>query len=248
LKVKTILVTQPKPETEKNPYFDLAKKFNVKIDFRPFITVEGIPAKDFRKDRVSLAGHTAVILTSRMAADHFFRMCTEMRFANFEDMKFFCVSESTAFYLQKYIVYRKRRIFYGKHNINDLMDVIKKHRKEKFLLPCSNVHKQDITETLTENEIDYSKAVIYKTLCSNLSDVPVANYDMIVFFSPSGVKSLFKNFPKFKQNSTRIAAFGATTVHAIMKSKLKLDVQAPVPQAPSMTMAIEQYLKKANKS
>jgi uroporphyrinogen-III synthase len=126
--------------------------------------------------------------------------------------------------------------------------VIKKHRKEKFLLPCSNVHKQDITETLTENEIDYSKAVIYKTLCSNLSDVPVANYDMIVFFSPSGVKSLFKNFPKFKQNSTRIAAFGATTVHAIMKSKLKLDVQAPVPQAPSMTMAIEQYLKKANKS
>lgn len=247
MKVKTILVTQPKPESDKNPYFDLAKKFNLKIDFKPFIHIEGITASVFRKQRINFAEFTAVILTSRQAADHFFRMCTEMRFSNFEELKYFCVSESTAFYLQKYITYRKRKIFYGKHTINDLMDVLKKHKKEKFVVPCSDVSKQEITDTLKKHDIDFKKAVIYKTVCSNLSDVPLANYDMIVFFSPSGVTSLFKNFPKYKQQNTRIAAFGATTVAAVVKSKLKLEVQAPVPQAPSMTMAIEQYVKKSNK-
>lgn len=247
MKVKNILVTQQKPETEKNPYAELAKKFNVKIEFKPFIHVEPIHAQAFRKERINLSEYSAVILTSKQAADHFFRMCNEMRFAAYEDLKYFCVSESTAFYLQKYIVYRKRKIFYGRFTINDLMDVIKKHRKEKFLVPCSNVHKQDITIALDAAEIDYKKAVIYKTVLSNLNGTPIENYDMIVFFSPSGIKSLFKNFPKFKQSQTRIAAFGATTAEAVLKSKLKLDVQAPVPTAPSMTMAIEQYLKKANR-
>jgi uroporphyrinogen-III synthase len=247
LKVKSILVTQPKPETEKSPYYDLSKKFSLKIDFRPFIQVEPISAKDFRKDKVNISDYTAVILTSRNAADHFFRICTEMRVTVPETMKYFCISESTAYYLQKFVVYRKRKIFFGKQTINDLMDLIKKHKKEKFLVPCTDIHKQEIFETLDTHGIDYAKAVIYKTVASDLSDLANVNYDVLVFFSPSGITSLFKNFPKFKQNNTRIAAFGPTTAQAVLDAGLKLDIQAPVPAAPSMTMALEQYIKKANK-
>ena len=247
LKVKSILVSQPKPETEKSPYHDLAKKFSLKIDFRPFIHVEGVPANEFRKERINLADFTAVILTSRYAADHFFRMCTEMRIANLDQIKYFCISESTAFYLQKYVVFRKRKIFYGKSSINDLIDVIKKHKKEKFLLPCSDIHKQEIADTLNDNKIEFTKAIMYRTVCSDLSDLADVNYDMLVFFSPSGITSLLKNFPEFKQNKTRIAAFGSTTNKAVEEAKLKVNVMAPVPDAPSMTMAIEQYLKKVNK-
>lgn len=247
MKVKTILVTQPKPESDKSPYHDLAKKYGLKIDFRPFIHVEGIPAKDFRKDKITLSDFSAVILTSRHAADHFFRMCNEMRITNLDTFKYFCISESTAFYLQKYVVYRKRKIFYGKSTINDLIDVLKKHKKEKFLLPCSDIHKQEISDTLTSFGIEHIKAILYKTVCSDLSDLANVNYDMLVFFSPSGITSLLKNFPKFKQNATRIAAFGATTTQAVTEANLKVDVMAPIPEAPSMTMAIEQYLKKVNK-
>lgn len=240
LKVKTILVTQPKPETDKSPYYDLAKKFSLKIDFRPFIQVEPIPAKDFRKDKVNLAEHTAVILTSRNAADHFFRVCNELRVTVPETLKYFCISESTAYYLQKFVVYRKRKIFFGKQTISDLMDVIKKHKKEKFLVPCTDIHKQEIFETLDTHHIDYTKAVIYRTVASDLSDLANVNYDVLVFFSPSGITSLLKNFPKFKQNNTRIAAFGPTTAQAVLDAGLRLDIQAPVPAAPSMTMALEQ--------
>lgn len=247
MRVKSILVTQPKPETEKSPYFDLAKKFNLKIDFRPFIHIEGIPHQEFRKQKINILDYSAVVLTSKHAADHFFRICNEMRITDVERFKYFCISESTAYYLQKYVLFRKRKIFFGKQTINDLMDVIKKHRKEKFLVPCSDIHKQEIADTLAENEIDFTKAVIYKTVCSDLSGLANVNYDMLVFFSPSGVTSLFKNFPKFKQNSTRIAAFGATTSQAVVDAGLKLDVKAPIPEAPSMTMAIEQYVRKANK-
>jgi uroporphyrinogen-III synthase len=247
LKVKSILVTQPRPEAEKSPYFDLAKKFNVKIDFRPFIHVEGIPASVFRKDRINIPDFTAVILTSRHAADHFFRISNEMRANNLDNLKYFCVSESTAFYLQKYVIYRKRKIFYGKQSIYDLIDVLKKHKKENFLLPCSDIHKQEIPETLADHAIEFTKAVIYRTVCSDLSDLANVNYDMLVFFSPSGITSLFKNFPRFKQNNTRIAAFGMTTTQAVIDAGLRLDVKAPVPEAPSMTMAIEHYLKKVNK-
>lgn len=247
MKVKTILVTQPKPESDKSPYHDLAKKYGLKIDFRPFIHVEGIPAKDFRKDKITLSDFSAVILTSRHAADHFFRMCNEMRITNLDTFKYFCISESTAFYLQKYVVYRKRKIFYGKSTINDLIDVLKKHKKEKFLLPCSDIHKQEISDTLSSFGIEHIKAILYKTVCSDLSDLANVNYDMLVFFSPSGITSLLKNFPKFKQNATRIAAFGATTTQAVTEANLKVDVMAPIPEAPSMTMAIEQYLKKVNK-
>jgi uroporphyrinogen-III synthase len=240
LKVKTILVTQPRPETDKSPYFDLAKKYSLKIDFRPFIQVEPISAKDFRKDKVNIPEHTAVILTSRNAADHFFRMCTELRIT-------VPVSESTAYYLQKFVVFRKRKIFFGKQTITDLMDVLKKHKKEKFLVPCTDIHKQEIFETLEAQNINFTKAVIYKTVASDLSDLEKVNYDVLVFFSPSGITSLLKNFPKFKQNNTRIAAFGPTTTQAVLDAGLRLDIQAPVPAAPSMTMALEQYIKKANK-
>jgi len=247
LKVKTILVTQPKPETDKSPYFDLAKKYSLKIDFRPFIQVEPVSSKDFRKDKVNIAEHSAVILTSRNAADHFFRMCSELRINVPETMKYFCVSESTAYYLQKFVVFRKRKIFFGKQTISDLMDVLKKHKKEKFLVPCTDIHKQEIFDTLEAHNIDFTKAVIYKTVASDLSDLEHVNYDVLVFFSPSGITSLLKNFPKFKQNNTRIAAFGPATAQAVLDAGLRLDIQAPVPAAPSMTMALEQYIKKANK-
>ncbi len=247
LKVKSILVSQPKPESDKSPYFDLAKKCNVKIDFRPFIHVEGIPAADFRKDRINIAEHTAVILTSKNAVDHFFRMCQEMRVSIPDTLKYFCISESTAYYLQKYVVYRKRKIFHGKQTFLDLIDVIKKHKEEKFLLPCSDKHKEEVPEVLDQLNINYTKAIIYKTVCSDLSDLADVNYDVLVFFSPSGIKSLFQNFPKFKQNKTRIAAFGPTTAKAVKEAGLKLDIHAPMPAAPSMTMALEQYISKANK-
>ncbi len=247
MKVKTILVTQPQPEGDKSPYFDLAKKCNVKIDFRPFIQIEGIPGQEFRKDKINIADHTAVIITSRSSIDHYFRMCKEMRVIVPEDMKFFCISESTAFYLQKYVQYRKRKIFHGKQTVSALMDIIKKHRTENFILPCSDIHKEEIAERLEVQEIKYTKAVMYRTVAANLKDLENVNYDVLVFFSPSGIKSLLKNFPKFKQNKTRIACFGPTTADAVKKAGLKLDIHAPNTKAPSMTMALEQYILEVNK-
>jgi uroporphyrinogen-III synthase len=243
-KIKSILISQPKPSTEKSPYFDLADRYKLKVDFRPFIHVEGVPAKEFRQDRVNILEHTAVILTSRNAVDHFFRMAEEMRVNVPETMKYFCLSESTAYYLQKYVVYRKRKIFHGKQSFRDLLDVIKKHKNEKYLLPCSDIHKRNITDLLEENNIRYTKSVFYRTVCSDLSDLADVNYDMLVFFSPSGIESLFKNFPDFKQNGTRIAVFGTTTAEAVKKAGLNIDVHAPSPGFPSMSMAIENYIKK----
>ncbi|MBI2269383.1 MAG: uroporphyrinogen-III synthase [Bacteroidetes bacterium] len=248
MKVKSILVSQPKPETEKSPYFDLAQKYNIKVDFRPFIHIEGIEAKDFRKDRISILDHTAVILTSRSAADHYFRICQEMRISVPESMKYFCISESTAYYLQKYVQYRKRKIFNGKQTFHDLAEVIKKHREENYLLPCSDIHKDEISDFLDTQNIRYTKAVMFKTVSSNLQDLKNVNYDVLVFFSPSGIKSLFKNFPGFKQNQTRIAAFGPATAKAVEDAHLKLNIYAPTPQAPSMTMALENYIKNPNET
>jgi len=246
-KVKSILVTQPKPESEKSPYFDLAKKCNIKVDFREFIHVEGVSASDFRRDRINILDYSAVIFTSRNAADHYFRMCQEMRITVPETMKYFCISESTAYYLQKYVIFRKRKIFHGKQTFADMMDVIKKHKDDKFLLPCTDIHNVEGAELLEKAKIRYAKAVIYKTVCSDLSDLANVNYDIIVFFSPSGVKSLFQNFPDFKQNLTRIAAFGATTAKAVEDADLYVDIKAPNPLAPSMTMALEQYITAVNK-
>ncbi|MCB0760971.1 MAG: uroporphyrinogen-III synthase [Flavobacteriales bacterium] len=241
-KVKSILISQPRPSTEKSPYFDLAEKHSLRIDFRSFIHVEAVPAQDFRQDRISILEHTAVVLTSKHAVNHFFRMCEEMRVTVPDTMKYFCISESVAFYLQHHIVYRKRKIFVGKVRFADLMDLIKKHKQEKFLLPCSDLLKPTIPNMLEEAGINYTRAVMYKTVCSDLSDLADVKYDMLVFFSPSGIESLFKNFPDFTQDSTRIAAFGPTTRQAVEDAGLRCDVSAPHPKAPSMSMAIEQYI------
>lgn len=243
MSVKTILVSQPKPETEKSPYFDLAEKYKLKIDFRPFINVEGVSAREFREQKVELSSQTAVILTSKTAVDHFFRIAEETRFKVPDAMKYFCISETIAFYLQKYVVYRKRKIFYGKQTIGDLVDTLKKHKNEKFLLPCSDILRASIPDTLNDNNIAFNKVVLYRTVASDLSDLEDVKYDVLVFFSPSGIESLLKNFPDFKQNSTRIAAFGPTTANAVKQHNLRLDIHAPMPQAPSMTMAIEQFIK-----
>ena len=242
-KVKSILVTLPEPETAKSPYYDLAASLNLKVDFRSFIHVEGVPAKDIRKEKLNLPDYTAIILTSKNAADHFFRICEEMRYEVPADLKYFCISESVALYLQKYIQYRKRKIFFGKQTAKDLADVLKKHNGEKFLYPCSDVAAEATEEFLKKQGIDFTPAVLFRTVVSDLSDLADVFYDVIVFFSPSSVQSLFENFADFKQNNTRIAAFGATTQQAIIDAGLILDIQAPTAQAPSMTMAIEQYIK-----
>jgi uroporphyrinogen-III synthase len=243
LAIKTILVSQPKPEGDKSPYFDLAEKYKLKIDFRPFIRVEGINAQEFRTQRVNIPEHTAVILTSKAAIDHFFRMAEEIRFTVPDTMKYFCISEAIAYYLQKYVSYRKRKIFFGKQTIEELVDVMKKHKKEKFLLPCTDILRDKIPETLEEHNITFTKAMLYRTVASDLSDLENVYYDMLVFFSPGGIESLMKNFPDFKQNETTIAAFGPTTANAVLKNNLRLDVHAPMPNAPSMTAAIELFVK-----
>lgn len=241
--IKTILVSQPKPEGDKSPYFDLAEKYKLKIDFRPFIHVEGIPAQEFRQQKVNITEHSAIILTSKTAVDHFFRIAEEMRFEVPDTMKYFCISEAVAYYLQKYVTYRKRKIFFGKQTIEELVEVMKKHKGEKFLLPCTDILRDTIPLTLEEYNINFSKAILYRTVASDLSDLEEVQYDMLVFFSPGGIESLLKNFPTFKQNGTLIAAFGPTTANAVVKNNLRLDVHAPQPNAPSMTGAIELFVK-----
>jgi len=247
LKIKSILVSQPKPESDRSPYFELAKKYRIKIDFRPFIHVEGVPVQEFRKQRVGILEHSAIIFTSRNAVDHFFRMAEEMRVTVPDTMKYFCISESTAYYLQKYVVYRKRKIFHGKQRFADLIEVMKKHKTDNYMLPCSDILKKEIPELLDKHGFQYNKAVLYRTVCSDLSDLEDVTYDMLVFFSPAGIESLFKNFPDFQQNDTRIAAFGPTTMKAVQDHGLRVDVMAPTQNAPSMTMAIENYVKEVNK-
>src|SRR6056297_3479585 len=247
MKVKKILVSQPKPENGKSPFFDLAEKYDLKVDFRPFIHVEGIPSKEFRKTRINILDHTAIIFKSRKAIDHFFRIAEELRVNVPDSMKYFCTSEATAYYLQKYIVYRKRKIFYGNGNFNDLINVMKKHKSESFLVPLSDIHKQQIPDLLDKAGFKYTKAILYRTVSSDLSDLKDVNYDILVFFSPSGIQSLLQNFPNFDQKETRIACFGPSTAKAVKDAGLRLDIQAPTSKAPSMTMALELYIKKQNK-
>jgi uroporphyrinogen-III synthase len=247
-RIKKILVSQPEPENKKSPYFDLAQKHNLKVDFRPFIHVEGISSKEFRQSKVDLSNHTAVIFTSKTAIDHYFRIAEETRVTIPDTMKYFCISESTAYYLQKYIVYRKRKIFFGNGKLEDLADVMAKHKDENFLVPLSAAHKEEIPVLLEERNFKYTKSVLYKTECSDLSDLADVNYDVLVFYSPSGIKSLLKNFPDFKQNDTKIASFGDKTAKAVEEAGLRLDIKAPAPQAPSMTMALESFIEKHNRN
>ena len=246
LPVKSILVSQPRPQDENSPYFKLAEKYNIKVDFRPFIQVESVPLKDFRKQKIDILNHTAVIFTSRNAVDNFFRICNELKIEMPADMKYFCISEQTAYYLQKYIVIRKRKIFTGYRTASDLIEILKKHKNEKYLFPCSDIRKDDIPDFLKKNNYQYSEAIMYRTVASDLSDLEDVYYDIIAFFSPSGINSLYVNFPDFTQNKTRIAAFGPTTAKAVREANLILDIEAPLPNAPSMTGALELYIKKAN--
>lgn len=248
-KVNSILISQPKPDG-KSPYFALAKRHNIKIDFRQFIEVRGCTAKELRKNRIRPLDFSAIIFTSRNSIKHFFRICEELRVKMPQQTKYFCSSEAIALYLQKFILYRKRKVFFGKKGtFQGLQEVLKKHKKnETFLLPCSAAsnRKQDLPNFLRDNNFTYTEAPIYETIASDLSDLENIFYDMIVFFSPLGVKSLFENFPNFKQNNTRIAAFGSSTAKIVEDYNLYLDVKAPAPGTPSMTMAIEKYLKQVN--
>ncbi|WP_062056773.1 uroporphyrinogen-III synthase [Aquimarina longa] len=247
MKVKTILVSQPEPKVENSPYFDLEEKEKVKIDFIPFIHVEGVDAKEVRLQKVDLSNYTAIILTSRNSVDHFFRIADEMRYKVPDSLKYFCQSEAVAYYLQKYVVYRKRKIYVGKRTFQELSPLIKKYKNEKFLLPSSDKLKPEIPETLDSLKVEWKQAVFYKTVVSDLSDLRDVFYDILVFFSPSGIQSLFENFPDFKQNNTRIAVFGNSTVKAAKEHDLTVNIQAPTPETPSMTMALQKYIKEANK-
>ena len=246
MKVKTILVSQPEPKVENSPYFDLIEKQKVKIDFVPFIHVEGVSGKDVRSQKVDLTQFTAIILNSRNSVDHFFRISEELRFKVPDTMKYFCLSEAVAFYLQKYVVYRKRKIYVGKRTFAELSPLIKKYKNEKFLLPSSDKLKPEFPAILNDLKVEWKQANFYKTVVSDLSNLRNVYYDILVFFSPSGIKSLFENFPDFEQNETRIAVFGNTTVKAATDKGLIVNIQAPTPETPSMTMALEKYIKKVN--
>ncbi len=244
--INTVLVSQPKPE--RSPYYELEKKYGLTIDWRPFIQVEGLTAKEFRKQRIRPDEYTAIIFTSKNAIEHFFRICEDMRITMSQDTKYFCLSEAIANYLQKFIVYRKRKVFVGKRTVDDLANAFTKHKeKEKFLLPCSNLGSKAVSRYLDKNDLNWKDALMYRTVSSDLSDLSSVTYDVLVFFSPLGVISLVENFPEFEQNETRIAVFGNMTDKAVQEKGLTVNIKAPAPQAPSMTMALDQYLKKSNK-
>ena len=248
MKIRRILVSQPEPNPGNSPYNDLAIKHNLKIDFRQFIQVEGVPAKDFRKDRISILDHTAIIFTSRTAIDHFFRISQDLRLTIPDSMKYFCISEATAFYLQKYIVYRKRKIFYANGKFADLVDVLMKHKDDKFLIPLSDVHKDEIPILLEKAKIQVTEAIMYRTVSADLSDLQDVNYDILCFFTPVGIRSLIQNFPNFEQNEIKIATFGPATAQAVRDAGLRLDVEAPLPEAPSMPAALERFISEFNKN
>ncbi|MFK5889608.1 MAG: uroporphyrinogen-III synthase [Flavobacteriaceae bacterium] len=247
MKVKTILVSQPAPNVENSPYRELSNKIKVKVDFRSFIHVEGVTSREVRSQKIDFSSYSAVVFTSRKAIDNYFRLAEDMRFKVPDSMKYFCQSEAVAFYLQKYVVYRKRKIYVAERTFEDLLKIIKKYREESFLLPSSDKLKPSIPKSLDEADIKWNRAILFKTVISDLSDLKNVYYDILVFFSPSGIKSLFKNFPDFKQNDTRIAVFGNTTVKAASEAGLRIDIEAPTKETPSMTMALEKYVLEVNK-
>ena len=243
--IKKILVSQPKPTSEKSPYFDIANRFNVELVFRPFIKVEGITSKEFRAQKVSILEHTAIVFTSRHAIDHFFNMAKELRINIPEDMKYFCVTETIALYIQKYVQYRKRKVFFGETGrIDDLIPAMVKHKTEKYLVPMSDVHNDNLTILLDSKKLNHKECVMYKTVSNDFTPEEVKNfdYDMLIFFSPSGIESLTKNFPRFKQDKIVIATFGPTTAKAAKEAGLRVDIEAPTEKYPSMTGALQHYL------
>ncbi len=249
MKIKKVLVSQPKPTSEKSPYFDIAQKYGVKIDFRPFIKVERVCAKEFRQQKVSIPDYTAVIFTSRHAIDHFFNLCNDLRVTIPETMKYFCVTESVALYIQKYVQYRKRKIFFGNTGkIDDLYTSIVKHKNEKYLVPMSDVHNDDMKNLLDKANVQHTEVVMYRTVSNDFKEDEEFDYDMLVFFSPAGVSSLKKNFPDFDQKDICIGTFGSTTAQAVRDAGLRLDLEAPTVKAPSMTAALDMFIKETNKA
>ncbi len=243
--IKKILVSQPKPSSEKSPYYDIASKFGVELVFRPFIKVEGITAKEFRAQKVNILDYTAIVFTSRHAIDHFFNLAKELRVTIPEDMKYFCVTETISLYIQKYVQYRKRKVFYGNTGkIDDLIPSMVKHKAEKFLVPMSDVHNDVLANLLTAKKLAHCECVMYRTVSNDFNPEEVKNfdYDMLVFFSPSGIEALCKNFPDFKQGDIAIATFGPSTAKAAKEAGLRLDVEAPNEKCPSMTSALQSYL------
>ncbi len=247
MKIRKVLVSQPKPTSEKSPYFDIAEKYGVEIVFRPFIKVESLSAKEFRQQKVSILDHTAVIFTSRHAIDHFFHLCSELRVTVPEDMKYFCVTEAVALYIQKYVQYRKRKVFFGATGkIDDLLPSMIKHKADKYFVPMSDVHTDEIKNLLDKSNLQHTEAVMYRTVSNDFSSEENFDYDMLVFFSPAGITSLLKNFPNFEQGDIAIASFGPTTAKAVRDAGLRLDLEAPTVQAPSMTAALDWYIKEHN--
>ncbi len=247
MKIRKVLVSQPKPTSEKSPYFDIAEKYGVEIVFRPFIKVESLSAKEFRQQKVSILDHTAVIFTSRHAIDHFFHLCSELRVTVPEDMKYFCVTEAVALYIQKYVQYRKRKVFFGATGkIDDLLPSMIKHKADKYFVPMSDVHTDEIKNLLDKSNLQHTEAVMYRTVSNDFSSEENFDYDMLVFFSPAGITSLLKNFPNFQQGDIAIASFGPTTAKAVRDAGLRLDLEAPTVQAPSMTAALDWYIKEHN--
>ena len=245
-RIESILISQPKPE--RSPYFDIGEKWGIQIDWRPFIHVEPVTEKEFRKNRLRPDEYTAIIFTSKNSIEHFFRMCEEMRVKMSQQTKYFCLSEAIANYLQKFIVYRKRKVFVGVRKIHDLEAAFNKHKEnEKFLLPCSNLGSKDVVKYLEDNNVNYKEAMMYRTVSSDLSDLKDITYDCLVFFSPLGIQSLYENFPDFKQNETRIAVYGNSTSKAVEERGLTINIKAPAPESPSMSMALKNYLNKSNK-
>lgn len=248
MKIKKILVSQPKPSSDKSPYFDIAARHGVEMVFRPFIKVEGLSAREFRQQKINITDFSAVIFTARTAIDHFFRLCEEMRLTIPDTMKYFCTTESIALYLQKYIVYRKRKIFHGETGkLADMLPSLTKHNKETFLYAVSDVHKNDTNaEMLDKAKINYTKAAMYRTVSNDFTPDEPFDYDMLLFFSPAGIDSLLKNFPEFQQGDIQVGCFGASTAKAIEEAGLRLDLSAPSPKAPSITAALDLFLKEKN--
>jgi uroporphyrinogen-III synthase len=247
--IKNILISQPRPEGDRSPYFDLEKKYGVQLNFHPFLIVEGIEAREFRKQKIDILQYTAIIFTSRYAVDHFFRICDEMKIKVSGEMKYFCISEAVALYLQKFTLYRKRKVFFGENGTTaGLIKAIEKQKTlEKFIVPSSDINKKDIIQFLTDKKLEFVEATLYKTVCNDVKEIMEKPHDMIVFFSPGGVKSLFENLPSFKQKDILFGAFGPTTCQALADNGLHLSVMAPLPNAPSMVTALELYLSTTNK-
>ena len=248
MEIKKILISQPKPASEKSPYYDLAEKYGVEMVFRPFIKVESVTTKEFRQQKVSILDHTAVVFTSRHAIDHFFTLCSELRVTVPETMKYFCTSEQIALYIQKYVQYRKRKVFFSATGkFNDLLPSIVKHNTEKYLIPMSDVHTDEIKNALDLKKIQHTEAVMYRTVSNDFSADEMFDYDMLLFFSPAGINSLMKNFPNFEQKEIAIGCFGPATAKAVKEAGLRLDLEAPTVESPSMTAALDKFIGERNK-